>query len=176
MATETIPAEQTAVETLQAVSAPEALLHFLKQAGYKLVKDDDDLVRESKGQLLVVTRHGRKEAIDIRGLSTFAAKVEKEKEQTTITDHLLHSVQFLADALLSSFLIFGKYFKGQKMTSALALPDTVRYRQIMEKLEDYFSENNLDFKIYLVAQNGGVLERNLNRKKNKAVVPPVVEN
>lgn len=174
MATETLSSDQISAEALPTVSALQVLQHYLKQNGYKPVKEDAEFVKEHKGDLLVVTRHGRKELIDVRGLSAFSAVFEKEKEALSITDHLLHSVQSLAEAMLYSFIHFGRYFKGEKITSSLALPDTDRYRQILKNLGDYFTENNLDFKIYLVAQNGRVQERNLNEKKNKHAVPAEV--
>lgn len=174
MATETPFSQTLSAEPVQTVSALEVLQQYLKQQGYKPLKEEAEWIKAHKDNLLVVTKQGRKELIDVRGLFSFLAVVEKEKEALSIADHLLHSVHSLAEALLYSFIYFGRYFKGEKIASSLALPDTERYRQILKNLGDYFTENNLDFKIYLVAENGTVQERNLNEKKNKSAVPAEV--
>lgn len=161
MATETTSTEKYSAEALNTVSALQVLQHYLKQNGYKSIKEDAELIKEHN-DLLVVARHGRKELIDVRGLSAFSAVLEKEEEQASIADHLLHSMQYLAEAFLYSFIHVGRYFKGEKVLSSLALPDTERYRQILKNLGEYFTCNNLDFKIYLVSETGEVLERNLN--------------
>jgi hypothetical protein len=168
MATETLSTEHPAIEITQSVSARDLLLHHLKHKGYKLMKDDAMIIPEKKEGVLAAVRHGKKELIDVKALSDFYPVAEIREEHTGITDQLLHSIQSVAEALFFSFIHFGRYFKGEKMTLALALPDTQRYRQILEKLEDYFTENNLDFKVYLVALSGDVQERNLNGKMNKA--------
>lgn len=170
MATETPLTAPQAIETTQTVSARDLLLHHLKQKGYKLLKDDAMIVPEKKEGVLAAVRHGKKELIDVKALSEFYSVTEIREEHPGITDQLLHSIQSVAEALFFSFIHFGRYFKGEKMTLALALPATQRYRQILEKLEDYFTENNLDFKVYLVALSGEVQERNLNHKKNKSEV------
>jgi hypothetical protein len=174
MATETSSINKLSGETLQTVSALQVLQHYLKQNGYKPIKEDAELEKEHNGNLLLVSRHGRKELIDVRGLSAFSAVLEPEEEHASIADHLLHSMQSLAEAFLYSFIHVGRYFKGEKVLSSLALPDTERYRKILKNLGDYFTGNNLDFKIYLVAEDGEVQERNLNEKKNKAAVPEEV--
>jgi hypothetical protein len=166
MVTETPLTTQPTTETAQPISARDLLLHHLKQKGYKLLKDDAMIVPEKKEGVLAAVRHGKKELIDVKALSEFYPVTEIREEHTGITDQLLHSIQSVAEALFFSFIHFGRYFKGEKMTPALALPDMRRYRQILEKLEDYFTENNLDFKVYLVALSGEVQELNLNQKKN----------
>lgn len=173
MATEAPSTEKFSAEPFQTVSALQVLQHYLKQNGYKSIKEDAERIQDHK-DLLVVAKHGRKELIDVRGLSAFSAVLEKEEAHASITDHLLHSMQSLAEAFLYSFIHVGHYFKGEKILSSLALPDTERYRQILKNLGDYFTGNNLDFKIYLVSENGEVQERNLNEKKNKAAVPAEV--
>ncbi len=145
-------------------------MHYLKQKGYKLLKDDAMIVPEKKEGVLAAIRFGKKELIDVKSLSEFYPVTEIKDAHTGLTDHLLHSIQSVAEGLFFSFIHFGRYFRGEKITPALALPDTQRYRQILEKLDDYFTENNLDFKVYLVAPGGEVQERNLNQKKNKGEV------
>ena len=46
----------------------------------------------------------------------------------------------------------------------VGLPNVDRYLTIIEKVEEYFSMNNLYFKIYLINQDGDVEVSNLNKK------------
>lgn len=166
MSTETDLTETTPAEVVQEVSTRDLLLRYLRQNGYKLLKDEI-VIPEKKDGLLAVARHGRKELIDVRSLPAVFPLVEKKEGQLKKTDLLLHAMQSVAEALFHSFVHVGKYFQEEKIASALAVPDTERYRQIIGKLEDYFTENNLDFKIYLLAENGTVRVQNLNQKHNK---------
>ena len=52
----------------------------------------------------------------------------------------------------------------------MALPNVSRYQAIIQKLNDYFSINDLYFRIYLVNEDGSVEVSNLNSKYSKQVV------
>lgn len=172
MATETLLTTNQDTATSQTTSARDLLLHYLKRNGYKISKDDAAAIAEKKEDVLVVTKHSRKEIIDIKSLSEFVPVTGVKEEHHSATEYVLHAVQGMAEALFFSFINFGKYFKGEKLTPALALPDTERYRQIIQNLEHYFTENNLDFKVYLLAENGEVQQKNLNYKKNAGIAVP----
>ena len=170
MATETVSTSNPTTESLQEANIRNLLLCYLKQKGYKLLKDEAPAITDKKENIIAVSRHGRKELIEVKGFSAFHIKQFKE-EQPKKSDQMLQAIQSIAEALFFSFNSFGKYFKGEKVALALALPDTERYRQIIKNLEDYFTDNDLDFKVYLVAEEGGVKERNLNEKMNKNEIP-----
>ena len=55
----------------------------------------------------------------------------------------------------------------EKVTLALAFSDTERCQQIIEKPKDYFTGNNLDFKIYLITADNEVQEWYLNKTRIK---------
>ena len=41
-----------------------------------------------------------------------------------------------------------------------------RYKELQSKVEDFFTDHNIDIKIYFVDKNGHVTIENLNSKKN----------
>jgi hypothetical protein len=66
--------------------------------------------------------------------------------------------------LFNSFINFGKYYSDENAVGAMALPNVDRYKATIEKVQDYFTSNNLYFKVYMVSENGDVDVINLNDK------------
>jgi hypothetical protein len=55
----------------------------------------------------------------------------------------------------SPISFFVKHYSDEKSTS-LSLHDLDQYRDILEKVREYFTVNNLNLKVYLVNEAGGV--------------------
>src|ERR1051326_2708542 len=78
MSTETtIP--QTTESALQ-TNIHEFLLRYLKKQGYKPIKEDIAAITDKKEDIIAVTKHGKKELIEVRGFSApFVVKDVKEE-------------------------------------------------------------------------------------------------
>ena len=72
-----------------------------------------------------------------------------------------HAKSWFSEALLTSFINFGTFENAEV---AMALPNNGRYQAIVEKLHDYFTVNDLYFRIYLVNHDGSIELSNLNEK------------
>ena len=132
---------------------------FLRSNGYKIQKE----FSSQKGdKLIVASRFFRKELIEIKGFpeSYYANDTNRVAQKNDSTVHQAKSWFF--EALFNSFINFGKYYNQENVVVAMALPNVGRYKTIINRLQDYFTLNNLYFKIYLVDEDGCVEVSNLN--------------
>ncbi len=132
---------------------------FLKSNGYKIQKDASP---ERGDKLITASRFFRKELIEIKGFpaSYYTNDTNKVTLKNDSTAHQAKSWFF--EALFNSFINFGKYYNRENVVVAMALPNVGRYKTIINRLQDYFTLNNLYFKIYLVNEDGSVEVSNLN--------------
>lgn len=130
----------------------------LKKNGYKIYKPD---VSETGSISIVASKYFKKELIEVKGLpKTFESQsahgVSKSNSPVQTAKH------WFSDALFNSFTNFGQYYTGENVLLAIALPNVERYKAIISRVHDYFTMNNLSFKIYLVNEDSDVEVSNLN--------------
>jgi hypothetical protein len=122
---------------------------YLKDNGYKIQKQ--------------VSINFEKEIIEVKGYpKTFEEQESSLSSKKTTATHQVK--RWFSDALFSSFVNFGKYYSNHNVLVAMALPNVSRSKAVIQIVKDYFTENNLYFKIYLVNENGDVEVLNLNEK------------
>jgi ribosomal protein S8 len=144
----------------------KSLIKYLRQNGYKV---DTETVEKSTGKtekVLVASKYFTKEIIEIKGLwevSKRSSLLNVFPDSTAVTQ-VKNSV---TDSFLSSITNFAKYYSDENALIALALPNSSRYKVILDNVENYFTSNNLYFKIYMVDENGEIEERNLNTKQGQ---------
>ncbi|WP_207497100.1 hypothetical protein [Aridibaculum aurantiacum] len=138
-----------------------SLVRFLKENGYKIHKDK---AVDRSEKVVIASKYFTKEVIEIKGFPAKAVQTGSSQKSTNSTAQAKH---WFSDALFSSFVNFGKYYSNENAEIAMALPNAERYRAIIEKVQDYFTINNLHFKIYLVNEDGQVEVSNLNENMRK---------
>lgn len=144
----------------------DSLVTYLKKNGYKIHEEKAKPANTKTEKIITVSKFFTKESIGIKGLQQAAdrsslLKVLDKNEST------LHAKNWFYDSLFNSFINFGKYYSDENAVGAMALPNVDRYKVIIEKVHDYFTSNNLSFKVYLVNENGDVDVINLNDKEAK---------
>lgn len=136
-----------------------SLIHFLKENGYKIHKEHKEADRNEK--IVTASRYFTKEIIGIKGFSSGHNRTSlltaADKQSSS-----QHAKTWFAESLFNAFVNFGKYYSDESADMAMALPKVDRYKAIMTKVEDYFTMNDLSFKIYLVSESGEVEISNLN--------------
>ncbi|MCY7422564.1 MAG: hypothetical protein LH478_12580 [Chitinophagaceae bacterium] len=143
-----------------------SLVGYLKENGYKIHKDLYNKMPDKVDTIIIASKFFSKEIIEVKGYpAEFYKTSNKEIPKNNSTGY--HAKKWFSEALLNSFVNFGKYYSNDSAVVAMALPNVDRYLTIIEKVEEYFSMNNLYFKIYLVNQDGQVEVSNLNKKFTK---------
>ena len=137
----------------------KSVTNYLKQNGYKIYKPN---ASENNSLSIVASKYFKKELIEVKGFPkayfthTAANGITKNSSVVQTAKH------WFSDALFNSFTNFGQYYSGDNILLAMALPNVDRYQAIISRVHDYFTLNNLSFKIYLVNEDGYVEVLNLN--------------
>jgi len=141
-----------------------SLTEYLKEGGYKIHKDSGKPTERNE-KVLIASKYFTKEIIEIKGFPYRNTNYSGLQKAAVNSAHAKH---WFSDALFSSLVNFGKYYSIENAEVAMALPNVERYKAIIEKVQDYFTINNLFFKIYLVNEDGEVEVSNLNENmRNK---------
>lgn len=139
--------------------------YFLKN-GYKILKDNSAKI-SARGEDIIVSIQGQQEIIEVKGYPTTVHTKGKDKGKPKPTNPKLQAKHWFSDALLSSIFNYQRHKDNDKFKLALALPLTDRYKELIGKVEDFFTDNNLNFKVYFVDDKGTVTIDNLNKNERK---------
>ncbi len=137
----------------------QSVIKFLKANGYKIQKE---YASERGEKLISASRYFKKELIEVKGFPTsyFSNDINKAPLKNSSVAHAAKN--WFSEALFNSFMNFGNYYSNENVVVAMALPNVERYQIIIKRLQDYFTLNDLYFKIYMVNEDGDVEVSNLN--------------
>lgn len=141
----------------------ESVVNFLKENGYKIVKNDLQKLTIKSERIITASKFFKKEVIEVKGYPHQYYSFLRE----ALPVKTLHAKHWFTEALFNSFVNFSNSINGEV---AMALPNVSRYQAIIKKLNDYFSVNDLYFRIYLVNEDGSVEVSNLNTRYDKEVL------
>ena len=138
-----------------------SILDFLNQNGFKTYKEETSLSATPETILFAIAK-GHKEIIEIKG---YYENLNSTKQQLLKAAGPDQANLWFCETLFTSLISLVKQYKNKKLPVSLCIPDLNRYREVIEKVEEYFTDNNLHHKIYLVKESGKVSELNLNKRK-----------
>jgi Holliday junction resolvase-like predicted endonuclease len=144
----------------------KCLVDYLVKNGYEIIKDNSDNIN-AKGEDIIASRNGFQEIIEVKGYPTTYYAKGPNKGQPKPTKPKLQAKHWFSEALLSSIFNYQKQKGNKKSKLALALPLTDRYMELISKVEDFFTDNKIDFKVYFIDESGSVIIDNLNRNERK---------
>lgn len=139
----------------------DCVVKFLRENGYKIHKDNKAREPEKSEVKITATKFFKKEIIEVKGFPHYHLN-----QLHAVTPKATHAKSWFTEALFNSFVNFGSF---ENVEVAMALPNVGRYQAIIKNLNDYFTANDLYFRIYLVNEDGSVEVSNLNHKYQKIV-------
>ncbi len=131
------------------------VVKFLKENGYKVHREPFGKDHDKSDKIITASKYFRKEIIEVKGFPT-----SHLHSPTAMPAKNTHAKSWFTEALFNSFVNFSSFENAEV---AMALPNVGRYQAIIRNLNDYFTVNNLFFRIYLVNENGSVEVSNLNQ-------------
>jgi hypothetical protein len=138
------------------------LVNYFIDKGYEIIKDNSYNI-SAKGEDIIVSIKGQREIIEVKGYpTTYYAKGPKKGEPKP-TKPKLQAKHWFSEALLSSIFNYQRHKVNGNFKLALAFPLTDRYKELIGKVEDFFTDKNIDFKVYFVDETGAVTIDNLNK-------------
>jgi hypothetical protein len=144
----------------------QGLQSFLQEQGFRVTEPDEEKPT-FLDKVVIASRLLTKEVIEIRGTLSGEAHLpdtEAHKRARMFSE----AMHWLSDALLSPITFFTTHY-GDNRNRCLCLPDVEHYREILDKVKDYFTTNNLYLKVYLVSEDASVHIHQLNERSNKKV-------
>lgn len=139
-----------------------SLISYLKKNSYKIHEEKPKSLNGKPEKIITVSRFFTKEIIGIKGLPP--ANDRNSLLKVLDKNESSQAKSWFNESLFNSFINFGKYYSDENAIGAMALPNVEKYRAIIEKVHDYFTLNNLYFKLYMINENGEVEVMNLNDK------------
>jgi len=127
---------------------------YLKDLGYKVQQESRLKDPEKGGMIMTASRFFKKEIIEIKGYPQ-----NNPNQLHSITPKATQAKSWFTEALFNSFVNFSSFENAEL---GMALPNVSRYQAIIKNLTDYFTANELYFRIYLVNEDGSVDVSNLN--------------
>jgi len=138
-----------------------SVVKYLKENGYKVQKESRQKDADKPGMIIIASKFFKKEIIEVKGFPHY-----NPNQIHAVIPKATHAKSWFSEALFNSFVNFSSFDNAEV---AMALPNVSRYQAIIKNLTDYFTVNDLYFRIYLVNEDGTVEESNLNHKLLKIV-------
>lgn len=137
-----------------------SVVKYLKENGYKVQKESRLKDADKSETIITASKFFKKEIIEVKGFPQYQNQLHAVAPKAT------HAKSWFTEALFNSFVNFSTFENAEV---AMALPNVGRYQAIIKNLNDYFTVNDLYFRIYLVNEDGSVEVSNLNHKYLKIV-------
>ena len=129
------------------------------------IKKDTSSNKSEKGIDLVVLKDGVYEYIEVKGYPSVYYVEQKKRGLEKKTKPYLQSTHWFSGCLSSTL----KNYESKETKLAMAFPACSRYEELVVKNQKYFTDNNLDIRIYFVDEKGNVTISNLNKALIHAV-------
>lgn len=133
----------------------KSVVKYLKENGYKVLRENRLKEGEKVEMIITATKFFKKEIIEVKGYP------DPSNQSATVSPKASNAKSWFTEALFNSFVNFSNFSDAE---IAMALPNVSRYQAIIKNLNDYFTENDLYFTIYLVNEDGSVDVSNLNQQ------------
>lgn len=143
------------------------LVNYLNEQGYEITKDNTKNIAE-KGIDIIAEKDGRRELIEVKGYPSIYYKDAKKRSEGKVkkTKPGLQCTHWFDDCLSTTI----KNYRSKDEIIAMAFPACARYEKQMYMRQAYFTDNNLDIKIYFVKEDGSVVIDNMNRNLTKSKI------
>lgn len=139
------------------------LVLYLEGLGYRITKDNSKDPSARGEDIIAVSRDGITEIIEVKGYPTGYYTKGSNIGKKNKTNPKLQAKHWFSEAMLSCFSNYSKHRNSNKFVIALAFPLVERYKELLKKVEDYFTDYNLPFKVYFVDNEGSVLVDNFSK-------------
>ncbi len=143
-----------------------SVIKFLKGNGYKVHKEKGVNHSGKADKVITASTFFKKEIIEIKG-QEIAYGISASGSKANNTTIAQPKFTF-TEAILNSLINLGNFYRDENVIVSMAIPNISRYKAIIERVHDYFTLNDLYFKIYLVNENGEVEVFNLNEHYSNA--------
>ena len=139
------------------------LVEYLNAEGYEIIKDNSKKVTAHGIDVIARQPSGVIELIEVKGYPTIFHTKGANKGEIKVPHPTLQAKHWFSEAILSSMFNYRKYKGKSDFILALAFPsdNDGRYKKLIGKVEDFFTDHKVNFKVYFVCEDGSVKVDNL---------------
>lgn len=131
---------------------------YFEGNGYEIIKSNAQN-KSAKGTDLIVSKDGASEFIEVKGYPSIYYVEKKKRGSVKKTTPYLQSTHWFSGCLSSTL----KNYESKETKLAMAFPACYRYEELVRKGQKYFTDNDLDIKVYFIDEEGRVTISNLNK-------------
>lgn len=136
----------------------KALVRYLIEHNYTIIHDNTEN-KTAKGVDIEAVKNKVRELVEVKGYPSIYFVNGPKKGQKTKTDPRLQSTHWFSGCLSSTL----KNYESKETKLAMAFPACSRYEELVIKNQKYFTDNDLDVKVYFIDEKGSVTIGNLNK-------------
>lgn len=137
--------------------------HFIKK-GFTVLKDNSDNIKE-RGVDIIIKNSTSYIIMEVKGYPTRFHTKGINKGKPKVTKPELQAKHWFNEVIMTTLLNYNKFRDEPNLKLAIGLPKFETYEKLVNNIEDYFSDNKLEFKVYFVYENSKVEVKNLKKIK-----------
>lgn len=134
------------------------LVRYLIECNYAIIQDNTEN-KAAKGVDIIAIKDSVQELVEVKGYPSIYFVNGDKKGQKNKTNPHLQSTHWFSGCLSSTL----KNFESKETKLAMAFPACSRYEELVIKNQKYFTENDLDVKVYFIDEQGSITISNLNK-------------
>lgn len=138
------------------------IVDYLKSKGYKILKDNSENCKARGEDIIAENLLGCKEIVEVKGYPSIYHVKGKSKGQTKPTDPKQQAKHWFSEALIACIFNYKKHRTAGNIILAVGFPKFDRYFELIDSAKDYFTDHNMNVKVYLIGEIGDVTVINLN--------------
>jgi hypothetical protein len=141
------------------------LITYLRKHDYKIIKDNSHNISEHGADIIAKSPTGVTEVIEVKGYPTAFYTNGNKKGEPKRTNPKLQAKHWFSEAILSCMFNYSKHTDKGKFRLGLAFPLHERYKELISKVENYYTVHQIDFMVYFIDEIGNVTIDNLCKHK-----------
>jgi len=132
--------------------------HFIEM-GFIVLKDNSDNIKE-RGVDIIIKDSTSYIIMEVKGYPTGFHTKGINKGKPKVTKPELQAKHWFNEVIMTSLFNYNKFKDVPNLKLAIGLPKFETYEKLLKNIEDYFSDNKLEFKVFFVDENSIVQEQN----------------
>ena len=128
---------------------------FKSKANIMIIKDGNKFQKTMK----------HSSSFDMSNLNFGGIVPPSSKGKPKVTKPELQAKHWFNEVIMTTLLNYNKFRDKPNLKLAIGLPKFETYEKLVKNIEDYFSDNKIDFRVYFVNENSKIEEQNLKKIK-----------
>ncbi len=141
-----------------------ALVEHFSEKGFTIIKHNSDNIKE-RGVDIIIEDTTSFIIMEVKGYPTVFHTKGTNKGKPKVTKPELQAKHWFNEVIMTTLLNYNKFRDKPNLKLAIGLPKFETYEKLVKNIEDYFSDNKIDFRVYFVNENSKIEEQNLKKIK-----------